>query len=184
MSYDTDLEHKFSLLTVDETRDPMVIEGYASLFNQCDQGGDIVQRGAYAASLARLASKGQQIKMLWQHDPTQPIGVWEEVREDNNGLYVKGRLLENVARAHEAAALIQAGAIDGLSIGYRTVKSTKNDKGQRLLAELELWEVSLVTFPMLPSARVAAKAEDRTDARHWRALAEMLRSAAKDMARF
>jgi len=92
--------------------------------------------------------------------------------------------LENVARAHEAAALIQAGAIDGLSIGYRTVKSTKNDKGQRLLAELELWEVSLVTFPMLPSARVAAKAEDRTDARHWRALAEMLRSAAKDMARF
>ena len=86
MSYDADLEHKFSLITVDETRDPMVIEGYVSLFNQCDQGGDIVQRGAYAASLARLASKGQQIKMLWQHDPTQPIGVWEEVREDNNGL--------------------------------------------------------------------------------------------------
>ena len=106
------------------------------------------------------------------------------MREDATGLWVKGRLLRDVEKGREAAALLAAGAIDGLSIGYRTVKSTKNDKGQRLLAELELWEVSLVTFPMLPSARVAAKAEDRTDARHWRALAEMLRSAAKDMARF
>jgi hypothetical protein len=81
------------------------------------------------------------------------------VHEDARGLYVKGRLLEGVGRGREAAALIAAGAIDGLSIGYRTLRAAKNDKGRRLLRELELWEVSLVTFPMLPSARVAAKGD-------------------------
>ncbi|WP_136637447.1 HK97 family phage prohead protease [Pseudooceanicola onchidii] len=149
-----DLERKFSgtesAITVS---DDLSIEGYASIFDAADRGGDRVARGAYAASLAT----GRAVKMLWQHDPAQPIGVWSEVREDAKGLYVKGRLLDGVARATEAAALIRAGAIDGLSIGYRTVRSSKNDGGGRLLMELELWEVSLVTFPMLPSARVAAK---------------------------
>ena len=82
------------------------------------------------------------------------------MREDAKGLWVKGRILTDVARGREAAALIGAGAIDGLSIGYRTIKSRKNDKGGRLLSELELWEVSLVTFPMLPSARVSAKSDE------------------------
>lgn len=182
MSQDIELERKYVRLNVDKTRDPMVVEGYASLFGECDQGGDIVERGAYSASLERLMAKGQQVKMLWQHDPAQPIGVWTEVREDARGLYVKGRLLENVARAQEAATLIAAGAIDGLSIGYRTLKSTKNDKGQRLLRELDLWEVSLVTFPMLSSARVAAKADEGTQAKHWRVLAQVLRSAAHSLA--
>lgn len=137
-----------------------VIEGYASLFGAADQGGDVVQAGAYAGSLAALKTAGRSVKMLWQHDPAQPIGIWDEVREDSRGLYVKGRLLDSVAKGREAAALIAAGAIDGLSIGYRTVRASKDDKGQRLLNELELWEVSLVTFPMLPTARVAAKGED------------------------
>ena len=110
-------------------------------------------------SLAAAEAAGRRIKMLWQHDPAQPIGVWDEVREDNRGLYVKGRILQSVEKGREAIALIEAGAIDGLSIGYRTVKASKNTKGQRLLQELELWEVSLVTFPMLPSARVGAKAD-------------------------
>ena len=133
--------------------DDLVIEGYASLFGASDRGGDCVEPGAYAASLI----SGRAIKMLWQHDPAQPIGVWDELREDTRGLWVKGRLLDGVARAKEAAALIRAGAIDGLSIGYRTLRATKNEEGGRTLKELELWEVSLVTFPMLPSARVAAK---------------------------
>jgi len=81
------------------------------------------------------------------------------VREDATGLYVKGRLLESVARGREAAALVAAGAIDGLSIGYRTKAATKDKQGRRVLTELELWEVSLVTFPMLPSARVSSKGE-------------------------
>lgn len=135
------------------------ISGYASLFGAEDQGGDVVRKGAYRASLRRLSDEGRQVKMLWQHDPAHPIGRWEEVREDAHGLWVKGRLLDSVAKGREAAALIAAGAIDGLSIGYRTKKATKNEKGQRLLTELELWEVSLVTFPMLPSARLTAKEE-------------------------
>ena len=157
----TGLEHKFcrveTPVTVD---DALVVEGYASLFGVTDNGGDVVEPGAYAASLKALMASGRSVKMLWQHDPAQPIGVWDEVREDDRGLYVKGRLLGDVEKAREAAALLTAGAIDGLSIGYRTRKATKTSKGQRLLSELELWEVSLVTFPMLPEARVGAKGED------------------------
>lgn len=140
--------------------DGQVIEGYASLFGLTDQGGDAVQRGAFAASLARLSAKGDKVRMLWQHDPTRPIGVWDEIREDEKGLWVKGRLLPEVAQAREAAALIQAGAIDGLSIGYRTIRAERDQKGRRALAEVELWEVSLVTFPMLPEAKVGRKEAD------------------------
>ena len=158
------LEHKFVALgdTVD-VEGGLQIEGYASYFGEVDRGGDIVQPGAYGDSLKDIKARGAQVKMLWQHDPAQPIGVWDEVREDAKGLYVKGRILTDVDKGREAASLIEAGAIDGLSIGYRTVKATKNDKGQRLLKELELWEVSLVTFPMLPSARVGAKGESLMD---------------------
>ena len=139
--------------------DGVVVEGYASLFGKRDQGGDTVQAGAYGASLQALAAQGRRVKMLWQHDPGQPIGVWEEVREDAKGLYVKGRILTEVERGREAAALLSAGAIDGLSIGYRALRAERDAKGQRLLAEVELWAVSLVTFPMLAEARVSAKAE-------------------------
>ena len=137
--------------------DGSVIEGYASLFGLADQGGDIVSAGAYAASLKRLAGRGDKVRMLWQHDPAQPIGIWEEIREDAKGLWVKGRLLPEVAQAREAAALIAAGAIDGLSIGYRTVRAERDAQGRRVLTEVELWEVSLVTFPMLREAKVGRK---------------------------
>ncbi len=166
------LEHKFAHF--EEAVDVVggvEISGYASFFGDVDQGGDLVQAGAYAASLKAVAAAGRSIKMLWQHDPAQPIGIWDEVREDARGLWVKGRILSAVARGREAAALIEAGAIDGLSIGYRTIKSSKNTKGQRLLSELELWEVSLVTFPMLPSARVGAKGD-------WVAVGDVLREMA------
>ncbi|MFO7758518.1 MAG: HK97 family phage prohead protease [Roseovarius sp.] len=184
MNMETGLERKFArlegaALSVSEAGR---IEGYASLFEIPDQGGDVVVKGAYAASLTRLAAEGRRVKMLWQHDPAQPIGIWEEVREDARGLYVKGRLLDTVSRAREAAALIAAGAIDGLSIGYRTLRAVKSDKGHRLLQELELWEVSLVTFPMLPSARVAAKG-DRPEAETMRELAAVFDAARREMAR-
>ncbi|MDQ2089144.1 HK97 family phage prohead protease [Marimonas arenosa] len=191
MDFETGLERKFCRfdeeLSVREAKDGTVIEGYASLFGARDQGGDVVEQGAYAASLKRLKADGRNVKMLWQHDPAQPIGIWDDVREDGKGLFVKGRLLESVGRAREAAALIAAGAIDGLSIGYRTLKAVKNDKGLRLLKELELWEVSLVTFPMLPSARVGAKgdasADDLSVADDWRELAAALRDASRELAR-
>ncbi|TNC73410.1 HK97 family phage prohead protease [Rubellimicrobium roseum] len=156
------METKFTRPLTDLTvqDDGLTIEGYASLFGLPDQGGDIMERGAYAKSLERLATHGDSVKMLWQHDPSEPIGLWEEVREDARGLRVKGRLLPEVARGREAAALIRAGAIDGLSIGYRTVRATKDSQGRRRLHEVELWEVSLVTFPMLREARLAAKGAD------------------------
>ena len=160
-----------------------MIEGYASVFGRRDQGGDVVLAGAYATSLKKMAAADRRVKMLWQHDPAQPIGIWDEVREDATGLWVKGRLLPDVAKGREAAALLEAGAIDGLSIGYRTVKAEKDGKGQRLLSELELWEVSLVTFPMLPEARVSAKGEalDKDDA--WREVAELLQAARETFGR-
>ena len=173
------LEHKFCTLGTDVTvTDGTTISGYASLFGKSDQGGDIVESGAYGVSLAN----GRSIKMLWQHDPAQPIGVWDEVREDAKGLWVKGRLLTDVAKGREAASLIGAGAIDGLSIGYRTVKARKDNKGGRLLSELELWEVSLVTFPMLPDARVVAKGDDPAAAT-LRAMTAAFENARRMMAR-
>ena len=99
------LEHKFARfdegLVVEGGTE---ISGYASLFGRVDQGGDLVARGAYGASLAAAQAAGRRIKMLWQHDPAQPIGVWDELREDARGLWVKGRLLDSVARGREAAA--------------------------------------------------------------------------------
>jgi len=183
METDWQLERKFCRFDGELTvTDGSVIEGYASLFGDRDRGGDIVEKGAYARSLARLVAEGRQVKMLWQHDPAQPIGVWDEVREDDKGLFVRGRLLDTVARAREAAALVAAGAIDGLSIGYRTVRAVKNGEGRRLLRELELWEVSLVTFPMLPSARVRAKGDPLADDA-LRELAAALRDARRELAR-
>ena len=184
MYTDTGLERKFARFGEGlSVSDDAVIEGYASLFGQADQGGDVVQKGAYARSIAALESAGQRVKMLWQHDPAQPIGVWDAVREDARGLWVRGRLLESTQMGREAAALIRAGAIDGLSIGYRTRKAGKNDKGQRLLSELELWEVSLVTFPMLPSARVAAKGDEPGAEAALREMAAALRGARLELAR-
>ena len=174
---DAGLETKFcrfdEALTV---REGHRIEGYASLFNACDQGGDVVQKGAYARSLKGLDAAGRNVKMLWQHDPAQPIGIWDEVREDAKGLFVRGRLLLDVQAGREALALLKAGAIDGLSIGYRTVRSEKSGSGQRLLQEVELWEVSLETFPMLPQARVQAGTSDE-DEDLARTLAETFREA-------
>jgi uncharacterized protein len=158
------------------------VSGYASVFGACDQGGDIVARGAYARSLAALAQEGRRVRMLWQHDPAEPIGVWDEIREDGRGLFVKGRILTDVARGREAAALLAAGAIDGLSIGYRTVKAERDAKGRRVLSDLDLWEVSLVTFPMLPDARVAAKADDALATALMRDLADALNRAGRLLA--
>ncbi|UWQ21009.1 HK97 family phage prohead protease [Jannaschia sp. W003] len=151
------------------------ISGYASLFGVEDDGRDVVEPGAYCDCLARLHAEGGRVRMLWQHDPSRVIGVWDEVREDGRGLFVRGRLLRDVALGREAAALVEAGALDGLSIGYRVKRATRDAEGRRRLHELELWEVSLVTFPMLPDARVGRKARARD-------LARALREARRELA--
>ena len=154
-----DFERKGAAIDLQAAVKTGVIEGYASLFNVVDSGGDIVAPGSYRASLERLAAEDRKIKMLWQHDPNAPIGIWDDVREDDKGLYVKGRVIQDVTKGREALKLIEAGAVDGLSIGYRTINAHKDENGRRILQKIELWEVSIVTFPMLPSATIASKTD-------------------------
>lgn len=128
--------------------------GYASLFATLDEGGDMVMPGAFAGSLSQRGAAG--IRMLFQHDPKEPVGLWEAIREDALGLWVEGRLVPGVPRADALKALIERRAVDGLSIGFRTVRATREGKGGiRKLWQIDLWEISIVTFPMLASARIA-----------------------------
>ena len=127
-------------------------EGYASVFGVVDQGMDVVERGAFMKTLGR-----RKVKMLWQHETDSPIGVWDDIHEDERGLFVKGRLLKEVDKGREAMALLRAGAIDSMSIGYRTIEAIAEGDGRvRKLTEIDLFEISLVTFPMLPDAKVTA----------------------------
>ncbi len=129
--------------------------GYASRFGVVDLGRDLVLPGAFRESLAQRGTKS--IKLLFQHDPSEPIGVWLELREDAGGLFVRGRILPEIARGREILALMRAGALDGLSIGFRAVEGRSDSKtGVRKLSKIDLWEISVVTFPMQPETRIAA----------------------------
>ncbi|ALK10128.1 HK97 family phage prohead protease [Blastochloris viridis] len=133
-----------------------IIEGYASLFGRADLARDVVEAGAFGTALRRRGAGN--IRMLWQHDPMQPIGVWLSIAEDGCGLYCRGRLVPDAAKSAEVAALLKAGALDGLSIGYRTVRARLDPVTRlRRLIEIDLWEISIVTFPLLPEARLRAK---------------------------
>ena len=153
-----------------------VFSGYASLFGVPDLSGDVVAPGAFSRSIAARRPTG--IRMLYQHDPAEPIGAWIDIREDERGLFVRGRLALEVARASEVASLMRAGALDGLSIGFRTVKA-RSDRatGLRRLTEIDLWEISVVTFPMQPEARVQGVKAKPAPAR----LAQRLRKAAETL---
>ncbi len=145
-------------------------------FGAVDLSKDVVEPGAFRDSLRRRGASG--VRMLWQHDPNQPIGTWLDMREDARGLYVRGRLAGGVGKAQEVLALIRAGAIDGLSIGYRTLRARKDQaSGVRRLYAVDLFEVSVVTFPMLPGARVES-IKRAPLARTLRRAAAMLRRAA------
>jgi HK97 family phage prohead protease len=138
-----------------------VFEGYASIFGAMDLGGDIVERGAFRDTLQKRGAPG--VRMLWQHDQAEPIGAWLSIVEDRRGLRVKGRLNLAVARAREALALMSEGVLDGLSIGFRAELATKDAAtGARLLRRIDLVEISLVTFPMAPKARVTGVSVDAT----------------------
>jgi HK97 family phage prohead protease len=132
-----------------------VFVGYASLFGRRDQAGDIVMPGAFAASLKLRGSDG--IRMLFQHNPAEPVGSWIDIAENGRGLYVRGRLNLKVQRGRELAALLIERGLDGLSIGFKTIEASRDRAtGARLLHKVDLWEISLVTFPMLSGARVTA----------------------------
>ena len=147
------IETKRAALIISKVDEQGTFEGYASLFNVVDLGGDIVMPGAFAKTLQKVGASG--VKMLWQHDGKQPIGAWASLVEDGRGLKAKGRLNLAVTRAREALALMKQGALDGLSIGFRPVRVTRDKtNGRRKIHALDLVEISLVTFPMLPQARV------------------------------
>ncbi len=131
-----------------------VFTGYASLFNKRDGAGDIVMPGAFSESLKKRGR--ENIRMLFQHDPAEPVGTWVDVFENERGLFVRGRLDRNVQRGRELFSLLESGGLDGLSIGFKTVvaKPDRATKTRRLY-QIDLWEISLVTFPMLEGARVS-----------------------------
>ncbi len=132
-----------------------MIAGYAALFGVPDAGRDIIVPGAFRRSLRDIGR--QPVRMLWQHDTREPIGLWTELKEDARGLFVRGHLASGVRRADEALALVRQGAVDGLSIGFRTVRGrTDRNTGLRTLTDVDLWEVSVVTFPMIAGARVTS----------------------------
>ena len=148
-------EVKFISLDFKEADADGSFEGYASLFHREDLGRDVVLPGAFRESLAARGPRG--VKLLFQHDANQPIGVWTTLEEDDRGLYAQGRLMREVGRAREVMALMRAGALDGLSIGFKTVKARRDRlTGVRRLEKIDLWEISIVTFPLLPDARIAA----------------------------
>ncbi|MCC2609043.1 HK97 family phage prohead protease [Neorhizobium petrolearium] len=171
---------KFANLELAGVAGDGTFSGYASIFGEVDLGKDTIERGAFRHSLVERGAPG--VRMLYQHDPNEPIGAWKTIREDARGLYVEGVLSPGVARAREVLALMKSGALDGLSIGFRTVKARTDAKtGVRKILEADLWEISVVTFPMLPSARVS----DVKHARFFRdretELVRQMRRAAKMM---
>ncbi len=149
------LELKRASVALARVSEAGVFEGYASVFGVVDTANDEVMRGAFTDTLQRRGPRG--VKMLWQHQPFEPIGTWLSIAEDARGLKVVGRLDLAVARAREALALMRSGAVDGLSIGFRTERAATDQKsGVRRLQRIDLWEISIVTFPALPQARIGA----------------------------
>lgn len=168
----------------DNDEEKGMFSGYGSIFNNKDLGNDIVLEGAFAKSIASKGPRG--VKMLYQHKADEPIGVFDEIIEDKRGLKVKGRLAMGTQKGREVYELMKMGAIDGLSIGYRVAPkgADYDEKGKRrMIKEVDLMEISAVTFPMNPRARVSAVKGEQRSVRDWEAFlrdeGELTRSEAK-----
>jgi len=152
----------------DEDKNYGTFEGYGSVFGNKDLGNDVIEAGAFAKSLKKR--KPQNVKLLYQHKSDMPIGVFDEIREDDHGLVVKGRLALKTQAGAEAYELLKMGALDGLSIGFRVnPQQVSYDKrgGKRIIKEVDLMEVSLVTFPMNPQATVRSVKGEEISIREW-----------------
>ena len=143
------------VLDLKAANDDGTVEGYGSVFGVRDSYDDVIAAGAFQASLAAHKKAGTMPAMLWQHDADKPIGIWTEMVEDSKGLRIKGQLALETTLGKEAHALLKMGALNGLSIGFMS-KQWKYDQEAdiRTLTEIDLWEVSLVTFPANGAARV------------------------------
>jgi HK97 family phage prohead protease len=133
------------------------VSGYASIFGAVDAQREVVQSGAFSRSLKEWKKTQRQPAMLWMHDTGKPVGIWENLREDSSGLVAEGRLAIRTQDGADAYELLKMGAVTGLSIGYRTVASRMDAKSRvRTLTDVDLFEVSLVTFPANDAARIRA----------------------------
>lgn len=150
------LEHKNMAFEVKALDDSGTFEGYGAAFGNIDSWGDVIEPGAFKKSLAAHKKGGTMPALLWQHDSRAPLGIWAGVKEDAHGLLVQGKLLKDeVRQAGEAYALLKAGALSGMSIGYLTRDYSVDQKtGVRTLKQVDLLEISLVTFPANEQARV------------------------------
>ena len=150
--YDGESRVALTLKTEDVDASEGTFSGYASVFGKKDLDDEIVDPGAFKRTLGRRKT----FPLLWQHDRGSPIGTIESAEEDKRGLRVQGRLALGVSRADDALVLLRQKVITGMSIGFRVVKDLiDRTEGVRRLKEVDLWEVSLVTFPANPAARVA-----------------------------
>jgi len=143
-------------------------EGYGSIFGNVDLGNDVIMKGAFKRSLRRRGPK--KVKLLYQHKTDMPIGVFDQIREDEKGLYVKGRLALQTQAGREAYELMKMGALDGLSIGFKVDPkgySYEPRTKRRVIDEVDLMEVSLVTFPMNPQAMVRSVKGQDISIREW-----------------
>ena len=145
----------FRFLDLKAAADGRTFSGYGSVFNNTDLGGDIVAPGAFSKSLAEHRRNDTMPLMFFMHQPDKVPGKWTSITEDQRGLAVQGELL-NTQLGAETAELLKAKAINGLSIGYLPVDSELNRDGTRMLKEVDLWEVSIVSMPMNAQARVTA----------------------------
>lgn len=140
---------------IKEVRNSGTFAGYGSVYGNVDQSDDIVAQGAFTKSLQEWNSKGRLPALLWQHKSSEPIGVYTSMVEDENGLYVEGKLALKTQQGAEAYELLQMKAISGLSIGFMTREDSYDQKtGVRTIKSADLWEVSMVTFPCNDQARI------------------------------
>lgn len=149
-------------LHVKDVSEEGTFEGYGSIFGNVDSYGEKVAPGAFGESLARHQREGTKPLMLWQHRSDEPIGVWEDLAEDGKGLKGTGRFVLETARGREAYALLKAGAIRGLSIGYRELEA-EPDGNNRILKKLDLMEISVVSFPANRRANVTGVKSERME---------------------
>ena len=142
-------------LQIKAAGDDGTVEGYGSVFGVRDNYDDVISKGAFVQSLKDHRAAGTMPAMLWQHDADKPIGVWTEMVEDEKGLRIKGQLAMETVKGKEAHALLKMGALNGLSIGFMSKEwAYDRDTEVRTLTAIDLWEVSLVTFPANEKARV------------------------------
>lgn len=133
-------------MTVKSLDDGGSFEGYLSVYGVQDSDGDVIVQGAFKKSLERHAAAGTRPKMLWQHNPSDIIGKWLDIREDEHGLYVKGSLILEVEKGREAYALMKAGELDAMSVGFNIEGAMAGDGRGRVIDEADIWEGSLVTW--------------------------------------